>query len=87
MLPLTSRDHRSLVFRAKSKISEWIRLILADRNSRNLLLFLLLNFSFAFVELFYGIATNSLGKCYPIMEKALILILFSFKSHPRTKFD
>jgi len=32
-----------------------------DKNSRNLLMFLLLNFSFAFVELFYGIWTNSLG--------------------------
>lgn len=63
MLPLTHHDHRSLVFRAKTKINDWIRIILADRNSRNLLLFLLLNFSFAFVELFYGIATNSLGKC------------------------
>ncbi|KPM03853.1 zinc transporter 7-like protein [Sarcoptes scabiei] len=37
------------------------RLIFSDRNSRNLLLFLLLNFSFAFVELFYGIWNNSLG--------------------------
>jgi len=39
----------------------WIRLILADTNSRNLLGFLLLNLSFAFVELFYGVWTNSLG--------------------------
>lgn len=62
MLPITNRDHRSFVFRAKTTINDWIRLILSDRNSRNLLLFLLLNLSFAFVELFYGIATNSLGK-------------------------
>lgn len=32
-----------------------------DKNSRNLLLFLILNLSFAFVELAYGIWTNSLG--------------------------
>lgn len=63
MLPLSNhRDHRSFVLRMKTKINDWIRLILADRNSRNLLLFLLLNLSFAFVELFYGIATNSLGE-------------------------
>jgi hypothetical protein len=41
--------------------TSWVRLILADPNSRNLLCFLLLNFSFAFVELFYGVWTNSLG--------------------------
>ena len=41
--------------------SNWVRLILADPNSRNLLCFLLLNFTFAFVELFYGVWTNSLG--------------------------
>lgn len=62
MLPLTHRDHRSLVYRVKTKLNDWKRLILSDRNSRNLLLFLLLNLSFAFVELFYGIATNSLGE-------------------------
>jgi zinc transporter 5/7 len=43
------------------KFSSWLRLILSDKNSRNLFLFLLLNLSFAFVELFYGVATNSLG--------------------------
>lgn len=62
MLPLTHRDHRSVVYRIKTKINDWKRLIFADRNSRNLFLFLILNLSFAFVELFYGIATNSLGK-------------------------
>lgn len=63
MLPLTNRDHRSLLYRIKTKLNDWKRLIFSDRNSRNLFLFLLLNLSFAFVELFYGIATNSLGKC------------------------
>lgn len=62
MIPLTTRDHRSLGYRIKAKLNDWKRLIFSDRNSRNLFLFLLLNLSFAFVELFYGIATNSLGK-------------------------
>ena len=34
---------------------------LQDTNSRNLLGFLLLNLTFAFVELVYGVWTNSLG--------------------------
>lgn len=64
MLPLSHRDvykDRSLGSRIKEKIQSWIRLIFSDRNSRNLFLFLILNLSFAFVELFYGIWTNSLG--------------------------
>ncbi|KAL7727269.1 hypothetical protein ACLKA6_016022 [Drosophila palustris] len=48
-------------YRIKEKLNSWKRLIFSDRNSRNLFLFLLLNLSFAFVELFYGILTNSLG--------------------------
>merc|ERR1719204_2347842 len=44
-----------------SNQSNWVRLILADPNSRNLLCFLLLNLSFAFVELFCGVWNNSLG--------------------------
>lgn len=63
MLPLTHRDHRSLVYRIKTRLNDWKRLIFSDRNSRNLFLFLILNLSFAFVELFYGVATNSLGMC------------------------
>merc|ERR1711892_182894 len=46
---------------AKEKLMVWVRLILADPQSKNLLGFLLLNLSFAFVELFYGVWTNSLG--------------------------
>ncbi|KAJ9576408.1 hypothetical protein L9F63_006720, partial [Diploptera punctata] len=62
MLPLSHKDPtRSLGSRIKEKINSWIRLIFSDRNSRNLFLFLLLNLSFAFVELSYGIWTNSLG--------------------------
>lgn len=62
MLPLTHKDKRSFSYRIKNKLYDWKRLIFADKNSRNLFLFLLLNLSFAFVELFYGIVTNSLGK-------------------------
>ena len=47
--------------RWREKIISWIRLILSDTNSRNLLGFLVLNLTFAFVELFYGVWTNSLG--------------------------
>lgn len=63
MLPLSHKDnlHRGLGSRVKEKIHGWIRLIFSDRNSRNLFLFLMLNLSFAFVELSYGIWTNSLG--------------------------
>lgn len=61
MLPLTHKDKRSFSHQVRNKLYEWKRLIFADKNSRNLFLFLLLNLSFAFVELFYGIATNSLG--------------------------
>lgn len=62
MLPLTTKDPRGLSFRIKEKLSSWRRLIFADKNSRNLFLFLILNLSFAFVELLYGVWTNSLGK-------------------------
>lgn len=44
-----------------SLISKWIRTILSEETTRNLFFFLLLNLSFAFVELFYGMWTNSLG--------------------------
>lgn len=62
MLPLTHKDNRSFSPSIKDKILGWFRLIFADKASRNIFLFLLLNLSFAFVELFYGIWTNSLGK-------------------------
>lgn len=63
MLPLSHKDsyNRGFGSRIKEKIYSWLRLIFSDRNSRNLFLFLLLNLSFAFVELAYGIWTNSLG--------------------------
>lgn len=63
MLPLSHKDtlHRGFGSKIKEKANGWMRLIFSDRNSRNLFLFLLLNLSFAFVELTYGIWTNSLG--------------------------
>lgn len=64
MLPLTHKDKdtaRSITYIIKDKLHGWMRLIFSDRNSRNLFLFLLLNLSFAFIELLYGIWTNSLG--------------------------
>lgn len=64
MLPLRHDDivkHRGFVGRFKENVLGWIRLILADPNSKNLLGFLFLNLTFAFVELFYGVWTNSLG--------------------------
>ncbi|KAJ3648679.1 hypothetical protein Zmor_020463 [Zophobas morio] len=63
MLPLSHKDtlHRSFGSRIKEKIHGWMRLIFSDRNSRNLFLFLILNLSFAFVELVYGVWSNSLG--------------------------
>ncbi|KAI9576792.1 zinc transporter 7 isoform X2 [Glossina fuscipes] len=61
MLPLTHMQRTNCVYRIKEKVNSWIRLIFSDRNSRNLFLFLLLNLSFAVVELVYGIWTNSLG--------------------------
>lgn len=47
--------------RIKELLAGWIRLIMTDKDSRNLAMFLILNLSFAFVELFYGMWTNSLG--------------------------
>lgn len=65
MLPLRHDDvvkgRQGFLRRAASKVSGWVRLILSDTNSRNLLGFLALNLTFAFVELFYGVLTNSLG--------------------------
>nr|XP_039258310.1 zinc transporter 7-like isoform X1 [Styela clava] len=62
MLPMTNKDGEfKPEIKAWGKIKGWIRNIIKDPNSRNLLFFLLLNLSFAFVELFWGIWSNSLG--------------------------
>uniref|UniRef100_T1JBC1 Cation efflux protein transmembrane domain-containing protein n=1 Tax=Strigamia maritima TaxID=126957 RepID=T1JBC1_STRMM len=63
MLPLHSKDGEYKLgnVRLKDKLFGWFRLIFSDKTSRNLFLFLILNFSFAFVELLFGVWTNSLG--------------------------
>jgi len=65
MLPLSHNDELKLrkgfISRWRDKIGSSIRIIISDPASRNLLGFLLLNLSFAFVELIYGVWTNSLG--------------------------
>ncbi|GAA6083465.1 zinc transporter 7 [Tachysurus ichikawai] len=63
MLPLSIKDdeYKPAKFNLVLKLSGWFRSILADKTSRNLFFFLCLNLSFAFVELLYGIWSNSLG--------------------------
>jgi len=65
MLPLHLHDQlessTSVKFKLKEKIGGLFRLIFSDQNSRNLFSFLVLNLSFAIVELLYGVWTNSLG--------------------------
>ncbi|XP_042243329.1 LOW QUALITY PROTEIN: zinc transporter 7-like [Homarus americanus] len=67
MIPITIdvEDTKLSTQVSKTKIKDLLgsvaRLILSDKDSRNLFFFLLLNLTFGFVELFYGILTNSLG--------------------------
>ncbi|XP_036377495.1 zinc transporter 7 [Megalops cyprinoides] len=63
MLPLSIKDdeYKPAKFNLLAKISGWFRSILSDKTSRNLFFFLCLNLSFAFIELLYGIWSNSLG--------------------------
>ncbi|XP_056133508.1 zinc transporter 7 isoform X2 [Lampris incognitus] len=63
MLPLSIKDdeYKPAKFNLLLKVSGWFRSILSDKTSRNLFFFLCLNLSFAFVELSYGIWSNSLG--------------------------
>ncbi|XP_064625495.1 zinc transporter 7-like [Lineus longissimus] len=61
MLPLHAGETPTRGWKLTETIRGWIRLIFSDQTSRNLFMFLLLNLSFAFVELTYGIWTNSLG--------------------------
>uniref|UniRef100_A0A8C5AT36 Zinc transporter n=1 Tax=Gadus morhua TaxID=8049 RepID=A0A8C5AT36_GADMO len=63
MLPLSAKDdeYKPAKLNLLAKTSGWFRAILSDQTSRNLFFFLLLNLSFAFVELSYGIWSNSLG--------------------------
>lgn len=65
MLPITIdvEDTKLTPQVSKTKIKDLlgsvVRLILSDSDSRNLFLFLLLNLTFGFVELFYGIMTTA----------------------------
>ena len=65
MLPVRHNDpvksSGGPVRRLFDRVRAYARLVLSDANSRNLLGFLVLNLTFAFVELFYGVWTNSLG--------------------------
>ena len=65
MLPLHLHDQlessKSTRSKLKEKVAGLFRFIFSDKNSRNLFSFLLLNLSFAIVELLYGVWTNSLG--------------------------
>ncbi|KAK2149907.1 hypothetical protein LSH36_432g02042 [Paralvinella palmiformis] len=62
MLPLHAHDKGYKPgWRLKEKLAGWFRLIFSNPDSRNLFMFLLLNLMMAFVELFYGMWTNSLG--------------------------
>lgn len=47
--------------RIKDLLGTLVRLVMSDKDSRNLFLFLLLNLTFGVVELLYGVWTNSLG--------------------------
>lgn len=69
------------------------RLIFADEKTRNLFFFLSINFSFAFVELFYGIWTNSLGlisdschmffDCSALIAGLVATVISKWKSNER----
>ncbi|KAJ8305737.1 hypothetical protein KUTeg_016282 [Tegillarca granosa] len=64
MLPLHKDDREYRAgWRIKERVLGWMRLIFSEKASRNIFMFLLLNLSFAFVELLYGVWTNrfSLG--------------------------
>ncbi|XP_041063671.1 zinc transporter 7 isoform X2 [Carcharodon carcharias] len=60
MLPLSIKDdeYKPPRLNLLRKVSGWFRSILSDSTSRNLFFFLMLNLSFAFVELLYGIWSN-----------------------------
>merc|ERR1719452_288851 len=85
--------NRGFIARWREKAIGWIRLILSDSNSRNLLGFPLLNLTFAFVELFYGVWTNSLGlisdsfhmffDCTGLMAGLVATVITKWKSNDK----
>jgi len=99
MLPMRHDDlgkSRGVIGRWKEKVFTWIRLIISDPNSRNLLGFLLLNLTFAFVELFYGVWTNSLGlisdsfhmffDCTGLMAGLVATVITKWKSNDKYSY-
>lgn len=88
--------NRGFIGRWREKAIGWIRLILSDSNSRNLLGFLLLNLTFAFVELFYGVWTNSLGlisdsfhmffDCTGLMAGLVATVITKWKANDKYSF-
>lgn len=66
MLPMTNMDDLKPAsgwrrIASLTRIVSWMKSIISDKTSRNIFCFLLLNLVFAFLELFYGMWTNSLG--------------------------
>jgi len=99
MLPMRHDDlgkSRGIIGRWKEKAIGWIRLIISDPNSRNLLGFLLLNLTFAFVELAYGVWTNSLGlisdsfhmffDCTGLMAGLVATVITKWKSNDKYSY-
>ncbi|CBY31012.1 unnamed protein product [Oikopleura dioica] len=60
-LPLGFDDKPKPGMRVFQKFKEYFRKIIKEKDTRNLFFFICINLSFAFVELFYGLWTNSLG--------------------------
>ena len=66
MLPFSTQDleqkpKTSLFSGVLNWTKSHILSILCDKNSRSIFIFLCINLTFAFVELFYGFYSNSLG--------------------------
>jgi len=66
MLPMTNMDQLKKPsgwrrIAPLTQVVSWMKNILSEKTSRNIFCFLLLNLVFAFLELFYGMWTNSLG--------------------------
>merc|ERR1719492_419107 len=99
MLPSRHDDlgkNRGVLGKWKEMASNWVRLILSDTNSRNLLGFLVLNLTFAFVELFYGVWTNSLGlisdsfhmffDCTGLMAGLVASVITKWRANPNYSY-
>lgn len=93
MLPCYNDGRSYQPTKYKNKLLNYMRLIFADEKTRNLFFFLSINFSFAFVELFYGIWTNSLGlisdschmffDCSALIAGLVATVISKWKSNER----